>query len=70
MIEVFATDIENRQDARVIQGLFSIVFPRLDINFDLGDTDHVLRIESRGPVDSGRIISYVKNLGYAIRILE
>ena len=42
MIEVFATNIQDHKDARIVQGLFRIVFPKFNINFDLADSDHVL----------------------------
>ena len=70
MIEVFATDIQDHKDARTVEGLFSIVFPRFDVNFDLADCDHVLRVESPIPIDHGKVMTYVQNLGFSIRVLE
>ena len=70
MIEVFATNIKNLQDARMIQGLFSIVFPRFEINFDLSDRDHILRVKSNAPIDPGKVMGYVQNMGFNIRVLD
>ncbi|TRX61430.1 hypothetical protein FNH22_05080 [Fulvivirga sp. M361] len=70
MIEVFATNIQHMKDARVIQGLFSIVFPKFEINFDLSDIDNILRVESATPIDPHSVMYYVQNLGFSIQVLE
>ena len=70
MIEVFATNIQDRKDARRVLGFFSIVWPRLEINFDLNDCDHILRVESAKPIDPDQVMNYVQYLGFHIRILD
>ncbi len=70
MIEVFATNIQDHKDACIVQGLFRIVFPKFNINFDLADSDHVLRVESSTQIDQGAIMRYIQKMGFAIRILE
>ncbi len=70
MIEIFATDIKSIKDARVVEGLFSIVFPRLEVNFDLEDRDRILRVQSPSPIEHNSIVSYIRNLGFAAKVLE
>ena len=70
MIEVFATNIQDRNDARIVQGLFRIVFPKFNINFDLADSDHVLRVESPTQIDKRAIMRYIQKMGFVIRSLE
>ena len=70
MIEIFATNIRSIKDARIIEGLFSIVFPRLDVNFDLDDRDRILRVQSPVPIDSNSIIGYMRNLGFAAKVID
>lgn len=70
MIEIFATNIRSIKDARVVEGLFSIVFPRLDVNFDLDDRDRILRVQSPSPFDSRSIVGYMRNLGFAAKVLD
>ena len=70
MIEIFATNIRSIKDARIIEGLFSIVFPRLDVNFDLDDRDKILRVQSVSPIDSNSIVSYVRNLGFSAKVID
>lgn len=70
MIEIFATNIRSIKDARIIEGLFSIVFPRLDVNFDLDDRDKILRVQSVRPIDPNSIESYVRNLGFSAKVID
>ncbi len=70
MIEIFATNIRSIKDARIVEGLFSIVFPRLDVNFDLDDRDRILRVQSLSPIDPNSIVGYMRNLGFAAKVIE
>ncbi|MEM6522715.1 MAG: hypothetical protein AAGF85_20680 [Bacteroidota bacterium] len=70
MIEIFATNIRSIKDARIVEGLFCIVFPRLDVNFDLDDRDRILRVQSTVPIDSKSIVGYMRNLGFAARLID
>ena len=54
MVEVFKTDINNKQLARTVIKSLSIRFPACKINIDLADCDKVLRIESSDNPDSYR----------------
>jgi hypothetical protein len=52
MVEVFKTDIHQSNVADQVRADLLAKFPACKINFDLGDCDHILRIESA--VDIGR----------------
>lgn len=70
MIEIFATNIRSIKDARTIEGLLSIVFPRLDVNFDLDDRDRILRVQSPSPIDPNSIAGYIRRLGFAAKVID
>lgn len=71
MVEVFATNIKNLKEAKIIEGLLAILFPSLKVNFDLTDCDRVLRVEAiSGVVDPSVIVNYLQNLGYSIKVLD
>lgn len=46
MVEVFKTNIDDRQVAARLQTELMELFPGTRINFDLQDCDRILRIES------------------------
>ena len=70
-IEVFATNVCKKKEARVIEGLFQLQFPQLNVNFDMEDVDNILRVESKvGKIDHSIITQYIKRLGYGITVLE
>lgn len=46
MVEVFKTNIHRRQTAAKIKMELLLLFPNCKINFDLEDSDRILRIES------------------------
>lgn len=70
MIEIFATNIQSIKDARIVQGLISIVFPGLNVNFDLDDRDRILRVQSTAPIDANSIVGYIRNLGFAAKVID
>lgn len=45
-IEAYKTDITTKEDARFIVALLQFVISDCIMNFDLEDTNHVLRIET------------------------
>jgi hypothetical protein len=44
-IEVFKTNVENEAQAAEVRQLLMQYFPSSRINFDLHDTDRILRVE-------------------------
>lgn len=69
MIEVFKTNVHKTYQARKIIGLLQENFPGSKINFDLGDCDKVLRIDSQRIVPSD-IINALKRNGFICEELE
>jgi hypothetical protein len=47
IVQVFRTDVPDRETARAITYLLKRDFSHCRINFDLDDCDRILRIESR-----------------------
>lgn len=45
-VEIFKTNIGDKQTAEKIIGSLAKTFPRYDFNFDLDDCDNVLRVAS------------------------
>lgn len=71
MVEVFKTNITKEADAKQIVHLLSGCFPFADINFDLDDADHILRVECASYlVNFERLMAMVKAAGFTIEVLE
>lgn len=68
MVEVFTTNIENRQMASGIQEAMQLKFPGMDVNIDLDDCDRVMRCES-DHIDTDAIIAFVKSFKIMIAVL-
>ena len=68
MIEVFKTNIENREEAERIRKLLLDQIPYSKVNFDLEDCDKVLRVE--GTVSPLEVIELVKEHSYQCESLE
>lgn len=45
-IEAYKTDVTNKEDARFIVALLQFVISDCIMNFDLEDSNHILRIET------------------------
>lgn len=45
-VEIFKTNIEDKQTAEMVIGSLTKAFPQYDFNFDLDDCDNVLRVAS------------------------
>jgi hypothetical protein len=76
MVEVFITDIENKNQVDKIISLIKNANKALKINFDLNETNlpfpcghTILRVEGV-EINSNKIISIVKKQGFNCEILE
>ena len=70
MIEVFKTDVETPDHARMLVDHILHVFD-YTANFDLQDCDRILRIQSGdGPVKAYRLIKIFRDLGFHAEVLE
>jgi hypothetical protein len=69
MVEVFATNVQERADAKTVVGLLLRHFPGSKINFDLQDCDKILRVEGTN-VCPAKVMVLVKETGFACNVLE
>ena len=69
MVEVFKTNVNECSIAEKILFRIRKVFPDYDPNFDLEDSDRILRIESKGGIEEIAIINIVTGLGFRAEIL-
>ena len=71
MIEVFKTDVREPRSALLIIQLLQTVFSGYEVNFDLEDCDHILRIKSTQPaIQSRAVIDLLRNLGIHAEVLS
>ncbi|WP_337044128.1 hypothetical protein [Emticicia sp. 17c] len=69
MVEVFKTNIQERNQAVLLFEKLRQQFPLLKISFDLDDCDRILRVEGEG-FSNERIIKLITINGYQCQILE
>ena len=69
MIEVFKTDVQNKQQAKTVIGLLKNSFSEADINFDLSACDKILRVEAAN-LYSLAVVHDVMALGLKCEILN
>jgi hypothetical protein len=69
MVEVFKTNIDNRELAAQLRDELLNLFPGTRINFDLEDCDRILRIESAECI-AAEIERVVLSKGFWCEILE
>ena len=69
MVEIFKTDVQKISQAKKVLDLLNNYFPGNRINFDLQDSDKVLRIEGDA-FRSTEVIMLVKQSGFTCNILD
>jgi len=69
MVEVFITNVDCTEKAETVIQDFKKVFPRYAVNFDLEDSDKILRVESED-IDTGQIIETLNRKNIDCKILE
>jgi len=69
IIEIFKTNIENHQAAKLILDKLLYQYPSLGINFDLDDCDRILRVEGND-FSVNKVIETVNMLGHKCEVLE
>jgi len=69
MVEVFKTNISDKNTAVKIIADLSGIFPGGRINFDLDDCDNILRIE-REEISPELVTKFLAKKGYNCEILE
>jgi hypothetical protein len=71
MVEVFKTDVNNPDHARLLVDQIHKTFADYKANFDLEDCDNILRIESKSNrVDSLLVIDFLNDFGFYAKVLE
>jgi len=71
MVEVFKTNVQHAQHARILLDEIEKLFVNYRATFDLGDCDKILRVESKiGPVQSSSLIDLLYDYGYVAKVLE
>ncbi len=68
-IEVFKTNIDDKETALRVSLELMYVYPGIRVNFDLDDCDNILRIEGHG-FNVLAVINTVKNFGHHCEVLE
>lgn len=68
-VEVFKTNIDNRQQFNILKSEILNLFPETIISIDLEDCDKVLRIEGIY-FDAEQIRAIVKTYGFECKILD
>ena len=69
MVEVFKTNVENADQARVLIGRIHEAFAELTANFDLQDCDRILRVKSTGSIQSSVLIRLLNKFGFDAEVL-
>jgi hypothetical protein len=69
MVEVFKTNIDDRDLAESLRAELQALFPNTRINFDLEDCDRILRIESAECI-AVEIERVVLSKGFWCEVLE
>ncbi len=69
MVEVFTTNVQEVSQANDLIILLLKIFPGYSINFDLGDCDRILRVES-DKIDSKEIIRLLNCNNFQCEILN
>lgn len=69
MVEVFRTNVQEREQGKMLLDVLSVAFPSAAMNFDLSDCDKVLRVEG-STVEVGTIIGLVRDHGFHCEVLD
>ena len=69
MIEVFKTNVQHEEDAQILVKKLTEHFPHYKINFDLMDSDNILRVEGEY-LRPQSIINYMHNWSYQCHVLD
>jgi len=70
MIEVFRTNVRSRSHAKMLVGKIHSEFEGYEANFDLDDTDNILRIDyPAGAIESPRLITFLQSFGFDADVL-
>ncbi|UII20758.1 hypothetical protein [Fulvivirga ligni] len=60
MVEVYKTNLTNKNKADALITLMEDLFPEFEVNFDLDDCDNILRVKSSVWIDNSKVISLLR----------
>ncbi len=70
MVEVYRTNVQNHKEAAFLLYQLGKIFPAYEINFDLEDCDHILRVESGlGTIEVFKVIALLNDFGFIGEVL-
>ena len=69
MVEVFKTNVQKKKQSKMLLSILSDTFPSFKINFDLSDSDKVLRIEGDN-IETLRIVVILKAHGFTCEVID
>ena len=69
MVEVFKTNVRSVREAKVVTQKLSAAFPEHQINFDLSDSDKILRVQGQAILEK-KIIGILTSLDHHCEVLE
>lgn len=70
MVEVFKTDVRNKNQAQMLLHQIHTIFRNYKANFDLEDCDNILRIQTKsGEVMQSAVVELLKDFGYTAEVL-
>jgi hypothetical protein len=70
MVEVFKTDVNDQNEARMLVDRIHKAFAHCRANFDLQDCDKILRVKGvTGEEEIWQIVTFVKSFGWHVEIL-
>ncbi|MFZ6014130.1 MAG: hypothetical protein ACOYXT_27560 [Bacteroidota bacterium] len=71
MVEVFKTNVTNRDEANMLVNEIHRTFEGYIANFDLDDCDRILRVKcAAGAIKSGSLIRLLKFFGCQAEVLQ
>ncbi|MET3126277.1 hypothetical protein ABID42_001379 [Arcicella rosea] len=69
VIEIFKTNVSNKQTSDEVLNLLKGFYPHLKINFDLDDCDNILRVQGHN-FPSNHIVEILSQMGLCCERIE
>lgn len=69
MVEIFKTNVQKKNQSKMLLSVLSETFPLFKINFDLSDCDKVLRVEG-DDIKTLRVMTLVKESRFTCEPLD
>ena len=69
MVDVFKTNVQRADQAKMLIEILLEHFPNSDVNFDLEDCDKILRVKHNG-INTNEIAALLNEHGYVCEELQ